>query len=315
MERMHFRHLCCTVLGDAIALVLEFLGYDVLRQPHFGDRGRIFGRLLAYIKDEHPAWFNGDSNGLTEIEDLQTLPEKAERSYKEVPGLDSLSKAEALKVQAGSPDSLRALRAICDVSRAEFGEIYSRLNVRLEDHGESFYYPFVKNVVEHLCNRGVSVKEDEGTVVLLTGDILTMPEGTPNKVVVQHITTELAAICYRVNEERAARVIYITDATQKQHFHQVFEVAHRGGFIPDNVHVEHAPIRILRGQGGSMPKSAAKLSKILDKSLSCARRDLQTGKAGGAVASYTTQQVGPILRIGEDVAPNAAACRTSIRSW
>ncbi|MHC5719722.1 MAG: arginine--tRNA ligase domain-containing protein, partial [Nostoc sp.] len=47
-KEMHVGHLRSTIIGDAIARILEFQGHDVLRLNHVGDWGTQFGMLIAY---------------------------------------------------------------------------------------------------------------------------------------------------------------------------------------------------------------------------------------------------------------------------
>src|SRR5690606_39599499 len=49
-KEMHVRHLRSTIIGDAVARVLEFLGHTVIRQNHVGDCGTLYGMLLAYLE-------------------------------------------------------------------------------------------------------------------------------------------------------------------------------------------------------------------------------------------------------------------------
>ncbi|MCL2701170.1 MAG: arginine--tRNA ligase [Phycisphaerae bacterium] len=48
-KEMHVGHLRSTIIGDAIANVLTFLGHHVVRQNHVGDYGTQFGMLTAYL--------------------------------------------------------------------------------------------------------------------------------------------------------------------------------------------------------------------------------------------------------------------------
>ncbi|MEM8766991.1 MAG: arginine--tRNA ligase, partial [Pseudomonadota bacterium] len=48
---MHVGHLRSTIIGDAIARVLEALGHSVIRQNHVGDWGTQFGMLIAYLEE------------------------------------------------------------------------------------------------------------------------------------------------------------------------------------------------------------------------------------------------------------------------
>ncbi len=53
-KEMHVGHLRSTIIGDAVARVLEFLGDTVIRQNHVGDWGTQFGMLLAYLEENRP---------------------------------------------------------------------------------------------------------------------------------------------------------------------------------------------------------------------------------------------------------------------
>ena len=51
-KEMHVGHLRSTVIGDAIARVLAFEGYNVIRQNHLGDWGTQFGMLIENLIDD-----------------------------------------------------------------------------------------------------------------------------------------------------------------------------------------------------------------------------------------------------------------------
>lgn len=51
---------------------------------------------------------------------------------------------------------------ICAVSREYFKVIYQRLNISLEEFGESYYNPFIPKVIEELEAKGL-IKEDSTT--------------------------------------------------------------------------------------------------------------------------------------------------------
>ena len=49
---MHVGHLRSTVIGDALCNVLEFAGYDVIRQNHVGDWGTQYGMMIEQLLEE-----------------------------------------------------------------------------------------------------------------------------------------------------------------------------------------------------------------------------------------------------------------------
>lgn len=50
-KEMHIGHLRSTIIGDAIARILEYCGHKITRLNHVGDWGTQFGMLIAYLKD------------------------------------------------------------------------------------------------------------------------------------------------------------------------------------------------------------------------------------------------------------------------
>ena len=48
-KQMHVGHLRSTIIGDAVARVLQFAGHDVIRQNHLGDWGTQFGRVVLAL--------------------------------------------------------------------------------------------------------------------------------------------------------------------------------------------------------------------------------------------------------------------------
>lgn len=63
---------------------------------------------------------------------------------------------EVVSLQSGQdPDVTKAWNLICDVSRREFNRIYERLDVKLEEKGESFYQKMMDGVVSTLTDAGM----------------------------------------------------------------------------------------------------------------------------------------------------------------
>src|SRR6202453_4714067 len=56
-KEMHVGHLRTTIVGDAVARILSFLGHHVIRDNHLGDWGTPFGMLIEHLLDvgEHSA--------------------------------------------------------------------------------------------------------------------------------------------------------------------------------------------------------------------------------------------------------------------
>jgi arginyl-tRNA synthetase len=186
---------------------------------------------------------------------------------------------------------VKAWRALCEQSEVAFQKVYDTLRVdeRLETRGESFYNNKLGETVEAL-KEGSLLKESDGAQVVYAEDgsgapIATNRDGDPMPMIVQksdggymYSTTDLAAVRQRVTDEEAARVLYVTDAGQAQHFEQVFAISRKAGFAPDGVSLEHVPFGLVLGEDGKKFKTRSgetvKLVDLLDEALSRAKADV-----------------------------------------
>lgn len=281
-KEMHVGHLRSTIIGDSIARVLEFLGHDVLRINHLGDWGTQFGMLIAHLKSAYPEALT-TANALA-LGDLTTFYKQAKQRFDEDEAFRETARLEVVALQAGNEDTLRAWRLLCEQSFMAFQEIYDLLTVCLTNRGESFYNPLLPQVVEDLEKSGLLVEDQGAKCVFLEG--FTNKEGDPLPLIIQksdggynYATTDLAAIRYRIEQDQAERIIYVTDAGQSNHFVQVWQVARRAGWIPDTIELVHVPFGLVQGEDGKKFKTRSgdtvPLKNLLNEAVTRARADLE----------------------------------------
>lgn len=281
-KEMHVGHLRSTIIGDCMARVLEFLGHDVLRLNHVGDWGTQFGMLITYLREVCPeALTTADA---LDLGDLVAFYKRAKQRFDEDEAFQEKSRQEVVKLQTGAEDTLHAWSILCDQSRREFQKIYERLDIEIEERGESFYNPFLPEMIDHLKAEKL-LEEDQGAqCVFLEG--FKNKAGDPQPLIIQksdggynYATTDLAALRYRIQEDHAQRIIYITDAGQANHFAQVFQVAHRAHLIPPEVEVVHMPFGLVQGEDGKKLKTRSgetiRLRDLLDEAVARAEQDLR----------------------------------------
>jgi arginyl-tRNA synthetase len=282
-KEMHVGHLRSTIIGDCIARILEFQGEDVLRLNHLGDWGTQFGMLIAYLREVCPEALT--TANAVDLGNLVEFYRKAKKRFDEDENFQETAREEVVKLQSGAEDSRRAWQLLCEQSRREFQVIYNLLDVKLTERGESFYNPLLPDVVEDLAKTGL-LEEDAGAqCVFLEG--FSNKEGQPLPLIVQksgggynYATTDLAALRYRIFQDRAERIIYVTDAGQANHFTQVFQVAKRAGWIPDTVELVHVPFGLVLGEDNKKLKTRSgetvRLKDLLDEAIDRARADLES---------------------------------------
>ena len=133
--------------------------------------------------------------------------------------------------------------------------MYALLNIdpRLEVRGESFYNARLPGTVAALREAGVLEESEGAQCVFVEG--FTNRDGSRQPLIVQksdggymYSTTDLAAISQRAVDEKAERVLYVTDAGQAQHFQQVFRAARRAKLCADELSLEHVPFGLVLGE-------------------------------------------------------------------
>ncbi|MEB3190226.1 MAG: arginine--tRNA ligase [Snowella sp.] len=281
-KEMHVGHLRSTIIGDSIARVLEFRGYDVLRLNHVGDWGTQFGMLITYLKEVYPdALTQAD---VLDLGDLVTFYKQAKIRFDADEQFKEASRQAVVTLQAGDPLSLKAWQLLCEQSRREFQVIYELLDIALMERGESFYNPLLATIVSELETLGLLTEDQGAKCVFLDG--FTNKEGNPLPLIIQksdggynYATTDLAALKYRIQSDQATKIIYVTDASQGNHFAQVFQVARKAGILPESIAVVHVPFGLVKGEDGKKLKTRSgetiRLKDLLTEAVNHARQDLE----------------------------------------
>jgi len=283
-KEMHVGHLRSTIIGDAVAQVLEYQGHKVVRQNHMGDWGTQFGMLIAELEQQLS---EGEQAELA-LGDLEIFYQQSKKHFDEDPGFADTARAYVVKLQSGDAHCRTLWEKFIQVSVAHNLEIYRQLNVGLSaEHimPESAYNDDLQNVLDDLMAAGIAVESEGAKVVFL--DELADKNGNPSVMIVQksgggflYATSDLAAMRYRVNQLHADRILYFIDARQSLHMKQVFAAARKAGFVSDSVSLEHHPFGTMMGKDGKPFKTRSggtvKLADLLVEAVERAEQLLRS---------------------------------------
>ncbi len=254
-KEMHVGHLRSTIIGDACARALEFLGHKVIRQNHVGDWGTQFGMLLAYMEELRAQ--HGEHAEL-ELSDLEGFYRAAKLRFDESEDFATRARNLVVELQSGDEYCHKLWLQFNDISLNHCFDIYQRLGVsmtRADVKGESTYNDDLPVIVSDLAAEGL-LSESNGAKVVFQEEFRTK-EGEPLPVIIQkadggylYATSDLASIRYRANVLKADRVLYFVDLRQALHFQQVFSLAKKAGFAPESVSLEHLGFGTMNGEDG-----------------------------------------------------------------
>jgi arginyl-tRNA synthetase len=303
-KEMHVGHLRSTIIGDSLARLHEFLGHDVLRINHVGDWGTQFGMLIAYMKEQVPEVLTAQTE--TDLLFLMNCYRSSKKQFDEDEDFKKRSKLEVVQLQSGNSDSLKAWKLICDISRRAYQEIYDLLGVKIEERGESFYNKMLPGIVKDLESKGIVSESGGAKCVFIDG--FKNRDGDPLPLIIQksdgaynYATTDIAGLCHRVNEEKAERLIYVTDMGQRNHFAMFFKAAEMADFFkPSEVRLDHVPFGLVLGPDGKKFKTRSgdteKLSDLLHAAVKRAKEIMREREA--VVDEDELDKMAKILGIG-----------------
>jgi arginyl-tRNA synthetase len=279
-KELHAGHLRSTVIGDAIARLLRFSGDEVIAQNHLGDWGTPFGMLLEHLVDL--GWTQTGAEH--SIRDLDALYKAARAKFNESPVFAERSRRRVVLLQGGDAGTLELWSELVAASIQYFQHIYDVLGVLLrpEDaRGESFYNPFLGDVVEELQAKGLLVESEGALCVFPPG--FKGRDGSPQPLIVRksdggfnYEATDLAALRFRTQELHGEELLYVIQAAQHMRLQMLFATGRLAGWVTDAIDVQHVSFGALLGEDGKILKTregeSVKLVDLIDEGIARARR-------------------------------------------
>ncbi|XBC44582.1 MAG: arginine--tRNA ligase [Buchnera aphidicola (Schlechtendalia peitan)] len=276
-KEMHVGHLRSTIIGDAIARIMEFLGHNVTRINHIGDWGMQFGMIIAYLEKNEKTLktikkmnFNQTYQLAKELYENNTTFQKKTEEY-------------TIKLQSEDKYCKKIWKTLVDITIKKNEKIYKKLNVTLHNKhivGESFYKKMLPNIVHDLTDKKIAI-EHNGNIIVFSNSFKNR-NGEPMGIILQktngiflYAATDLACLKYRYKILKADQIIYYVDTRQHQYLMQVIEIGIRAGYIPTHLKVEHHMFGMILSKNNRPFKTRSgkniKLSYLLDEAIKKAR--------------------------------------------
>ncbi|MEV0158265.1 arginine--tRNA ligase [Micromonospora sp. NPDC050686] len=303
-KEMHVGHLRSTVIGDAVARLLEWRGHRVVRANHLGDWGTPFGMLIEHLVDL------GEAEAAEELSmgDLDSFYQAARAKFDADERFRDRSRRRVVALQGGDATTLRLWRLLVKQSERYFLTVYDLLDVTLtarDFRGESSYHHLLAPVVDELDRLGLLRESAGAACVFPAGQV--GRDGAPLPLIVRksdggygYPATDLAALRRRTGELGATRLVYVVGLPQRRHFEMVFAVARQAGWLAPPARAEHVGFGSILGADGRMLRSrtggSVKLVALLEEAVS--RATALTRERNPELDEAEAAEVGRAVGIG-----------------
>jgi arginyl-tRNA synthetase len=271
-KKMHVGHMRTTIIGAALANILEESGYRVVRWNYLGDWGTQFGKLIAAYK----MWGSKAAVEKDPIEELQKLYVRFHAEMKTDPALEKRGQEEFKKLEDGDRENRRLWEWFKKESLKEFMKMYRALDIDFDVWiGEAFFEREMKATVKELMDAHIA-ERSEGAVVVRLDDV-----GLPPALIQKsdgaslYLTRDIANLRYRLKKYKPAKILYVVGNEQALAFEQLFAVAKKLGWDAKGVELRHIKYGLVLGSGGkklsTREGTAQLLEGVIDEAVARAR--------------------------------------------
>ena len=283
-------HLRSTIIGDALANLLEATGWKVLRDNHLGDWGTQFGKMIYAIK----TW--GDEGKIAKsenpVKELVVLYVKFHEEAEKDESLEERAREWFKKLEDGDAEARRIWQECVDWSFVEFDRIYDILGVAFSKEfekgrglGESFFEDKMGVVVKELEDKKLLKEGKEGAkLVFFKGDKYPPAMILKKDGATLYQTRDLATDKYRLEEYHPDLIINEVGSEQTLYFQQLFEMERLLGWFTEGqrVHVGHGMIRFKEGKMSTRKGNVIWMEEVVSEALERAKdlgsEDRETAK-------------------------------------
>jgi arginyl-tRNA synthetase len=284
----HIGHSRTTILGESLARLTEFAGFETIRASYPGDIGLgVITVMWAYEKfyrGQEPEGVHERGQWLLKIyAEATALLEKKENETAEESALRETYEAERREMyrkwDAGDESVRELWRKTRKWSLDEMRDILDMLDVKMDVwFFESEVDEPSKAIVEELIEKGIATDErPQGGAVIVKIDeklgltkeryrtaVLLRSDGTS-----LYLTKDLALAKVKFEKYHVDRSVYVVDFRQELHFQQAFKILEMWGFpqAAKCYHLSYGYVTLPEGSMSSRHGRVILFKDVLDESI------------------------------------------------
>ncbi len=216
-------HLLSTIIGQTLANMFKYAGYETIALNWPGDWGTQFGKLIYAYK----TWGNEEDVKKDPLNELLKLYVKFHDEEEKNPILIEKGREEFKKLEEGDEENSNIWEWFRDISIKELERIYHKLGVSFDEYlGERMYLEDAKEIIKEGLEKGIIEEGEKGALIVkfendkYPPSMLQKADGTT-----LYASRDLASLKDRITRLKGDKIIYVVDVAQKLHLEQLFETA------------------------------------------------------------------------------------------
>lgn len=270
-------HLRGTVLGEALANLFEYRGYNVVRINYLGDFGTQFGKLIWAFKK----WGNMEEVEKSPIDTLVKLYVRFNNEAKENPEMDDEAREIFKELEEGNAEYTHLWETFKEYSIKEFMRMYDLLGIKFD------YYASEASA-SHNCPRVINILKEKNLLVKDNGaEVVDLGENKNPAIILKsdgstiYLSRDLSEIYDRYDKFHFDTMAYVVGNEQKLHFVELRDVLNKmdAPFKDSVVHINFGLIL----QGGKKMSTrngvSIKLDDVLKESIKLAKKHIEEKNA------------------------------------
>lgn len=282
-------HLRSTIIGDAVANLLEYSDWKVLRDNHLGDWGTQFGKQIYAIQ----TWGKSINEEYT-VKELVDLYVKFHKEAEKDPSLEDKAREWFKKLENGDDEARAIWRKCVDWSYKEFDRIYDILDIKFSSEfengrglGESFFEDKIAGVIKELeAKKLLQIGEEGAKLVFFDAEKYPPAMILKKDGATLYHTRDLATDKYRLDKYKPDLVINEVGVEQTLYFRQLFEMEKELLWFKEGqrIHIAHGLIRFKDSKMSTRKGNVIWMEDILNEAI-------EKAKKIGSVEGKTAKQV------------------------
>lgn len=288
---MGMGHLRSTMIGEAVARILEKVNYNLIRIDYLGDWGTQFGKLMA----AYEMWGDEAEVKKDPINTLLKYYVRINNEADEHPEYTEAGRNWFAKLEHGDEEAWRLWHWFREVSLERFQRVYKMLDVNFDSfNGEAFSAQKMEEPIQLLRDKNL-LKPSRGAEIVdldeynLPPLLIIKSNGTTT-----YITRDLATALFRKRMYGHAKSLYVVGAEQETYFKQLRAALKEMGFNWWD-QIEHISFGLMNLNGKKMSTrkgNVVSLEDVLNDSIDLARKQIAEKNPDLENADKVAKEVG-----------------------